>query len=62
MNNRPNRPIDIKLQALQLALATLTLWVEEIQARAEEEPTEERRSPLLGDRVRFTIASRCFMV
>jgi hypothetical protein len=58
MNNRPNRPIDIELRELRSALATLTLRVEEIEARAEEEPIAERRVPLLGDRVQFTVAGR----
>jgi hypothetical protein len=56
MNRGPQRPLNEELQALEQELATLTLRVAAIRKRVKPQPTNHLRPPIVGDRVRFTLA------
>jgi hypothetical protein len=55
MNRRSRRPLNEELQDLERELAALTLRVAEIRSQVNTGNTRNRRTPTIGDRVRFHI-------
>jgi hypothetical protein len=56
MNRRPRQPINTELEELEQELAALTLRVAAIRTRIRVTSAQPSQTPVVGDRVRFTIA------